>query len=151
MTVIMSRPRTSTARRTTSRTHGALWVAQILLAATFIFAGIAKLAMSSADLEDAIPLPVLFMRFIALAELLGGLGLVLPGIARMRPSLTPLAAAGLVVIMVGAVVTTLAIGGGAGALLPAAVGAVAAWVAYGRWRIAPLRAGRRAKVARAAA
>ena len=150
MIVITSSANRSSARRT-SRTHVALWVAQGLLAAMFVFAGIVKLAMSSADLEDAVPLPVLFMRFIALAELLGGLGLVLPGLARIRTGLTPLAAAGLVVIMIGAVVTTLAVGGGAGALLPAAVGAVAAWVAYGRWRIAPLRAGRRATAARAAA
>lgn len=148
---MMSRPRTSAARRPASRTNVALWVAQAALAVTFVFAGIVKLAMSSADLEDAIPLPVLFMRFIALAELLGGLGLVLPGLARTRTEVTPLAAAGLVVIMIGAVVTTLAVGGGAGALIPAAVGAVAAWVAYGRWRIAPLRARRRHAAARASA
>ncbi|TAK67480.1 MAG: DoxX family protein, partial [Dehalococcoidia bacterium] len=73
MIVMMSRTNRSSMQRT-SRTHVALWVAQALLAATFIFAGIAKLAMSSADLEDAVPLPVLFMRFIALAELFGGLG-----------------------------------------------------------------------------
>lgn len=149
MIVITSRTNRSGARPA-SRTHVALWVAQALLAATFIFAGIAKLAMSSADLEDAVPLPVLFMRFIALAELLGGIGLVLPGLARRATELTPLAAAGLVVIMIGAVVTTIAVGPAAGAVLPAAVGVVAAWVAYARWRVAPLRS-RRPAGARAVA
>lgn len=149
MIVMMSRSNRIPARRTTSRTNIALWAAQGLLAATFVFAGIAKLAMSSADLADASPLPVLFIRFIAVMELLGGLGLVLPGLARIHTWLTPLAAAGLVVIMVGAVITTIAMGDGAAALFPAGVGAVAAWVAYARWRIAPLGAGRRRSATRA--
>jgi hypothetical protein len=51
---------------------------------------------------------------------------------RIRPELTPLAAAGLVVIMVGATTSTLAIGGGVLALVPAVVGLLAALVVYGR-------------------
>ena len=48
--------------------------------------------------------PALFIKFIGLVEVLGGLGLILPGIFRRRPELTPLAAAGLVIVMIGAVV-----------------------------------------------
>jgi DoxX-like protein len=73
------------------------------------------------------------------AELLGGLGLILPSLLRIRPGLAPLAAAGLVVIMIGAVIITL-IGGGLGfAVIPGVTGLLAAFVAYGRWRLAPIR------------
>jgi hypothetical protein len=143
MIAIIAKRHATIPRCPATRTHVALWVAQVALAATFIFAGIAKLAMPSADLEDAVPLPVLFMRFIALAELLGGLGLVLPGLSRTHTYLTPLAAAGLVVIMVGAVITTMVVGPVAGAPLPAGVGAVAAWVAYARSRNSSLAVRRR--------
>jgi uncharacterized membrane protein YdfJ with MMPL/SSD domain len=58
---------------------------------------------------------------------------------RIRPGLTPLAAAGLVIIMIGATVLTLASGGVAAALMPLATGLLSAFVAYGRWRLAPHR------------
>jgi hypothetical protein len=73
------------------------------------------------------------------AELLGGLGLVLPALLRIRPGLTPLAAVGLVIIMIGATVVTLAGGDVIPALAPFAVGLLAAFVAYGRWRLSPIR------------
>jgi hypothetical protein len=85
-----------------------------------------------------IALPGLFLRFIGVAEVLGGIGLILPGLLRIRPGLTPLAAAGLAIIMVGGTVVTLATGEVAMALVPLAVGVLAAFVAYGRWRLAPL-------------
>jgi hypothetical protein len=85
-------------------------------------------------------LPGPFLRFVAIAELLGAIGLILPALLRIRPELTPLAAAGLVVIMVGAVVTTVSTVGVAAALLPLVTGGVAAFVAYGRWRLAPISA-----------
>jgi hypothetical protein len=85
-------------------------------------------------------LPILFLRFIGLAELLGGIGLILPGLLRIKPGLTPLAAAGLVIIMIGAVVVTLMGSGGAGlAVIPAVVGLLAAFIAYGRSRLAPIQ------------
>ena len=71
-------------------------------------------------------------------EILGGLGLVLPGMLRIRTALTPLAAAGLFIIMVGAVVITIQTMGSALAALPFVTGALALFVAYGRWRLAPL-------------
>jgi hypothetical protein len=64
--------------------------------------------------------------------------LILPSLLRIQPWLTPLAALGLVLIMIGAVAVTL-IGGMAGAaLLSLVVGLLAAFVAYGRWRLAPI-------------
>jgi uncharacterized membrane protein YphA (DoxX/SURF4 family) len=110
-----------------------LWVAQGALAALFIFAGAMKLVTPADTLAEQSDLPVLFMRFIGVCELLGGLGLVLPGLLRIATFLVPLAAAGLVVIMVGATVLTFATAA-AGAVIPAVVGAVAAWVALRRWQ-----------------
>jgi hypothetical protein len=52
--------------------------------------------------------------------------------------LTPLAAAGLVIVMIGATVITLGGDAAAPALIPLAVGLLAAFVAYGRWRLAPI-------------
>jgi len=118
----------------------ALWIAQGLLALLFLFAGGMKLVLPFEKLAGLTPVPVPFLRFIAVAEVLGAIGLILPGLLRIRPGLTPLAAAGLVIIMIGATVVTLAGGDVKMALLPLVVGLLAAFVAYGRWRLVPLRA-----------
>lgn len=120
-------------------TH-ALWIVQTLLALIFLFAGGTKLALPPEVLTQQMPLPVAFLRFIGVAEVLGAAGLILPGLLRIRPGLTPLAAAGLVVIMIGATVLTVITDGGALALIPLGVGLLAAFVAYGRWRLVPLSA-----------
>ncbi len=119
-------------------TH-ALWIIQGLLAALFLFAGGMKLVLPLEQLTGPVALPGLFLRFIGVAEVLGALGLILPGLLRIRPGLTPLAASGLVIIMIGGTVVTLAGGDVASALIPLVVGLLAAFVAYGRWRLAPLR------------
>ena len=116
----------------------ALWIVQGLLALIFLFAGGMKLVMPVEEMTKQVPLPGLFLRFIAVAEVLGALGLILPGLLRIRPGLTPLAAAGLVIIMIGATVVTLMTADVALALIPLAVGLLSAFVAYGRWRLAPL-------------
>jgi uncharacterized membrane protein YphA (DoxX/SURF4 family) len=115
----------------------ALWIAQGLLAAIFLFAGGMKLILPIEEMTKQMPLPGLFLRFIAVCEVLGAFGVILPWLLRIRPGLTPLAAAGLVIIMIGATVTTLATAGIAMALFPLVVGILAAFVAYGRWRLAP--------------
>ena len=119
-----------------------LWIIQVLLALLFLFAGGMKLVippevLMSMGSPNAIPLPGLFIRFIGVCEVLGAIGLILPGLMRTRPTLTPLAAAGLVIIMIGATVITLAGGDVAMALIPLAVGLLSAFVAYGRWRLVP--------------
>jgi hypothetical protein len=115
-----------------------LWVIQTVLALLFLFAGGEKQVMSAAELTGQTPIPAPFLRFIGLMEILGGLGLMLPGMLRIRTELTALAAAGLVIIMIGAVVVTIPTMGLAVATLPFVTGALALFVAYGRWRVAPL-------------
>lgn len=117
----------------------ALWTVQGLLAALFLFAGGMKLVLPLEQMAGPITLPGPFLRFIGVMEVLGGLGLILPGLLGVRPSLTPLAAAGLVIIMIGATVLGVAAGDVVMALIPLAVGLLAAFVAYGRWRLAPHR------------
>ena len=115
----------------------ALWIIQILLALLFLFAGGTKLYYSPEVLAAMAPpnqvhLPGLFLKFIGVCEVLGALGLVLPGLLRIRPQLTSLAAAGLLIIMIGAVVVTIA-GPGVGPAVPAVVvGLLCAFVVYGR-------------------
>jgi hypothetical protein len=121
----------------------ALWIVQGLLAALFLFAGGMKLILSLDTLAamgspDQIPLPGWFIRFTGVVEVFGALGLILPGLLRIRPELTALAAAGLVIVMIGAVGFTVASGEIGAAVIPLVVGVLAAFVAYGRWRLAPL-------------
>jgi DoxX-like protein len=122
-----------------SMTRG-LWIIQGLLALLFLFAGGMKLVLPIEEMTKQMALPGLFLRFIGVAEVLGAIGLILPELLGIRPGLTPLAAAGLVIIMIGATVVTLASGGVGQALIPLVVGLLAAFVAYGRWRLAPHRA-----------
>jgi hypothetical protein len=119
-----------------------LWTIQGLLALLFLFAGGMKLVLPLDALAGPVQLPGWFIRFIGVAEVLGALGLVLPGLLRVRPGLTPLAAGGLVIIMIGATVLTLATGDAVPSLIPLVVGLLAAFVAYGRWRRGPLRGSR---------
>ena len=112
-----------------------LWVIQVLLAALFLFAGGVKLVLPLEALKGPVEFPGLFLRFIGVAEVLGGLGLVLPGLLRIRTELTPLAAAGLTIIMIGATATVMSTGDLAPGLFPLAVGVLTAFVAYGRWRM----------------
>jgi hypothetical protein len=109
-----------------------LWVLQSILAALFLFAGGFKLAMPLAELRVAAPLSGSFLKFIGVCEVLGGLGLVLPGLFRIRVGLTALAAVGLVVIMVGAVVVSAMLHGAGSAAFPLIVGVLASIVAIGR-------------------
>jgi hypothetical protein len=115
-----------------------LWIVQALLAALFLFAGGMKLVMPIEQLVAQAHMSGGFLRFIGVVEVLGGLGLVLPALTGIAPILTPLAAAGLVIVMIGATVVSLP-GGIGPALFPFAVGVLAAWVAVGRWRFAPGR------------
>ena len=128
----------------------ALWIVQGLLAALFLFAGGAKLVLSLDQMAGPVALPGWFLRFLGVAEVLGAFGLILPGLLRIRPGLTPLAAAGLVIIMIGATVVTLVGGMVAVALMDLVVALLAAFVAYGRWRLAPYPGSSRPSVLRRA-
>ncbi len=114
----------------------ALWVAQGVLALAFLAAGAMKLALPLADLQASLPwaadVPGALVRLIGLAEVLGALGLVLPAATRVRPRLTPLAAAALALAM--ALATLFHLVRGEFSMVPATLvlGAGLAFVAWGR-------------------
>ncbi len=115
----------------------ALWIVQALLAALFLFAGGMKLITPIEEMTKQIAMPGWFLRFIGVAEVLGAIDLILPWLLRIYPNLTPLAAAGLVMIMTGATALTVIVGDVPTALLPFTTGMLCVFVAYGRWRPRP--------------
>ena len=117
-----------------------LWVLQILLAALFLFSGAAKFFTPAEQMTQGMPgwMSIAFLHFIGVCEMLGGIGLILPGLLHIKPGLTPLAAACLTIIVIGATVVTVMAGMMATALIPLVTSVLAAFVAYGRWRLAPL-------------
>ena len=121
--------------RNSNRTNALLWIIQALLAALFLFAGIMKFVMPAEQLTAQSPVSAEVLRVIGLAEFLGGLGLILPGLTRIQTRLTPIAAAGLALIMIGATALTFRLG--AAALFPFMTGVFAAFVAYGRRKVSP--------------
>lgn len=111
-----------------------LWIVQILLALLFLMSGVMKFLMPYADMikDSPVAFPHWFYLFIGTCEILGGIGLVLPWLTKIKPGLTPLAASLLIIIMVGATVVT-AVGPMAPlAAIPAVVGLLCAFVAWGR-------------------
>ena len=115
----------------------ALWAAQMILAALFLFAGVMKFVMPVEEMTRGSSTPGLFFHFIGVMEVLGGISLVLPSLLRISPFLTPVAACGLVIIMAGATVTSIPMGWIS--LFPFLVGLIAASVAYGRFKLLPIQ------------
>ena len=116
----------------------ALWIVQGLLALLFLGLGLMKLAIPLDDPAMTMGLPILFIRFIGFVEVLGAAGLVLPGLLKVRTGLVPLAAAGLMIVTLGATAFHLLNGDGlATASLPLIVALLSGFVAYGRRRLAP--------------
>jgi len=123
--------------------HYGLWVAQVLLFAAFMMAGLMKVTTPIAELAVKMAwvaeMPAL-VRFIGTSELLGAIGVLLPAATRIKPILTPIAAAALVVVMV------LAAGfhiyrGEIPQMAPSVIlGLLAAFVAWGRFTKAPIAA-----------
>jgi len=128
----------SAAARPSRALHVSLWVAQLLLAAAFFLVGythaIAPIAVAVARAPWVASLPVALVRFIGLAELAGALGLLLPAATRIRPALTPLAATGLATMMVLAIPFHLVRGESSAIAINLVLGALAAFVAWGRTR-----------------
>lgn len=121
----------------------ALWVAQGLLAAMFLMAGFMKTTTPIAELGASMPwvneLPNL-VRFIGISELLAGIGLLLPSILRIQPKLTPLAALGIVAIMVLAAIFHATRGEYSAIGMNVVFGAIAGFVAWGRTNKVPISA-----------
>ena len=121
----------------------ALWALQLLLALLFGFAGFLKSTAPISQLAQtgitwAPDLPVALVRFIGIAELAGALGLILPAATRIAPSLTPLAAAGLTLVMLLATIFHVARGEMMNVPMTLILGLIAATIAWGRLRKAPI-------------
>lgn len=119
------------------RVSVASWIVQGLLAALFVFAGVMKFVMPVEAMQQPVALPGALIHFIGVCEIAGGLGLVLPGLTKIAPFLTPLAAAGLTIIMIGAVAITGTYMPVSQAIFPFVVGVLTAAIAWARWRVAP--------------
>jgi hypothetical protein len=85
---------TSRQKEMPMRTNKASWVVQSLLFLLFAFAGGVKLVLPPEAMQGPVYLPILFVRFIGVAEVLGAIGLILPGLFRLRRELTPLGGGG---------------------------------------------------------
>ena len=121
--------------------HVVLWVAQIALAALFLQAGYMKTFVPIAELSQVIPLAgdsPLLTRFIGVVELLGGLGLILPALVRILPTLTVAAAYGIATIMVLALFYHLFRAEYAAIGTNVVLGLLAVFVAWGRTAKAPI-------------
>ncbi len=114
-----------------------LWTVQALLAALFFFAGGSKLITPIEEMTEQLAMPGWFLRFIGIAEVLGALGIILPWLLGIRPALTPLAAAGLLIIMIGATAVMMITGDMLMALFPLGTGVLCGFVAFGRWQGVP--------------
>jgi hypothetical protein len=144
--VMTSKVNTHPATSTSSRVLNiALWILQVVLAALFLWHG-QLMAFPPADMVAMINAnigPELRV-FIGVAEILAAVGLILPGLTRILPSLTALAAAGLVIVMASATLFHLVRGETASAISALVILVLVSVVAYTRWKVAPIAARRRA-------
>lgn len=115
-----------------------LWVLQVLLAVAFFAHGWLFLAPPPEMLAQMQSIPPAFRIFIGVAEVLAAVGLVLPGLTRMLPWLIPSAAAGLMVVMIGATILHIARGEVSSAMTTAILLVLLTFVAYMRWKVKPI-------------
>ncbi|MEU8358341.1 DoxX family protein [Nonomuraea sp. NPDC048882] len=115
----------------------ALWIVQVALGAMFFMAGVMKATQPKEKLAPRLPWVDDFsagtIRFIGVAEVAGGLGLILPAVTGIAPVLTPLAAAGLALTMVLAAVVHVRRKEPSGIAVNAVLFLLAAFVAWGRF------------------
>lgn len=118
-----------------------LWVVQVVFGIYFIVIGILHFV-----LPDGLPGPMEWMYDLSptlhaitgVAEILGGLGLILPGVTGIAPQLTPAAAAGLSALMIGAAIWHIPRGEITNVILTLVLAVVMGYVAYARTRLSPL-------------
>ena len=119
--------------------HILLWIVQVLLACAFGMAGVMKStqpveALVQGGMAWAGQMPLAMVRFIGVSELLGAIGLILPAATKIKPFLTPLAALGLLTIMILAMAFHLSRGEVQATPINIVLGGLAAFVAWGRTR-----------------
>jgi hypothetical protein len=117
----------------------ALWILQVLLAAMFVWHGLLFVAPppEMVEIMNQSINPGLRM-FIGVAELLAAAGLILPGVTRILPWLTPLAAAGLMIVVGSASILHVSRGETGNATFAAVLFVLVTVVAYMRWKVAPI-------------
>jgi putative oxidoreductase len=119
-----------------------LWIAQVLLAVPFILTGLMKATFPVGQIIPFIPwvmdFPLWFVRVVGVCELTAGLGLLIPSIVRIRPVRTPLAASGLVILMLCAIVYHIKHSEYRNIVVNAILALVAAFVAWGRFKKVPI-------------
>ncbi len=122
--------------------HITLWIAQVILAAMFLMSGFMKLSQPIDQLSKMLPwaaqVPEALVRFIGVAEVLGAVGLILPSLLRIQPKLTPIAAVGLALVMLFAVVFHISRGETPMIGMNFILIAIAAFIAWGRFKKAPI-------------
>ena len=117
-----------------------LWVLQVLLALAFLAHGVMLLVPPQAIAEQLnASLPRWFQVFLGVAEVLAAIGLTLPGMTRIQPWLVPMAAAGIMIVMVSATIFHLMRGELSSAMTTIVLLAMATFVAYMRWRVVPIQ------------
>ena len=119
-----------------------LWVAQITLASMFLAAGFAKIIKPLNDLVTTMSfvayVPTALVRFIGISEFLGGVGLILPALLRIKPRLTPWAATGLAAIMLLALIFHLYLREFQAIRANVIIGAIAVFIMWGRFKMIPI-------------
>ncbi len=122
--------------------HITLWIAQLLLAGTMIWASCMKLFAPVSQVAAMWPwageVSVIFLKFTGVVDLLGALGLILPSLLRTQPRLTPIAAIAIIVLMICASVFHISRGEGSDITPNIAFALIAAFIAWGRWNKAPI-------------
>lgn len=122
----------------------ALWVVQVLLGLIFLMAGATKSFQPIEVMAESLPwvtsVPVGLVRFIGISELLGGIGLLLPSMLRIKPHLTVWAAIGLTIVMVLAALFHASRGEFPAIGANAVFIALTAFVAWGRSKKVPILA-----------
>jgi hypothetical protein len=117
-----------------------LWVLQVLLAlAFFAHGGLLLFPPASVVEQMNAAMPRWFQLFLGVAEVLAAVGLTLPGVARILPWLVSSAAVGIMIVMISATIFHMMRGEVSSALTTFVLLAMATYVAYMRWRIAPIR------------
>lgn len=116
-----------------------LWILQALLGAAFLAHGL-LLLFPPANMVELMnsTMGVALRVVVGVAEVLGGVGLVVPGITRIMPRLIAWAAAGLMIIMIGATVFHIRRGENSSAVTTAVLLAMLTVVAYMRWKVKPI-------------
>lgn len=128
--------------KTSKVMHISLWVAQVLLSLMFLMSGFMKASMPIEKLSAMLPwassVPAALVKFIGLSEILGGLGIVLPALIRVKPALSIWAAIGLATIMLFAIPFHISRGEAPMISMNLMFMLLALFVAWGRWKKSPI-------------